>query len=119
MLQTPGPTIAELPQPTQLRDLAFLSVCETAVGSVRHLDEAIHVGAAMQFLGHRHIIATLWTIADSSAPQVADMVYATLTRSGRQSQAEAPKLSTRPSTPSADPAPTNPLLWAPYVQLGP
>ena len=62
-------TITDLAaQPTQRRDLAFLSACQTATGSVRNLDEAIHLAAAMQFLGYRHVIATLWTIADSPAP---------------------------------------------------
>jgi CHAT domain len=43
-------TIADLAgQPTQSRDLAFLSACEAAAGSVRQLDEAIHLAAAMQF----------------------------------------------------------------------
>jgi len=52
-------TITDLAaQPTQGRDLAFLSACQTAAGSVRHLDEAIHLAAAMQFLGYRHVIAT-------------------------------------------------------------
>lgn len=49
-------TITDLAtQPTRGQDLAFLSACETATGSVRHLDEAIHLAAAMQFLGYRHV----------------------------------------------------------------
>jgi CHAT domain len=56
-------------QPAQGRDLAFLSACQTAAGSVRLLDEAIHLAAAMQFVGYRHVIATLWTIDDSQAPR--------------------------------------------------
>jgi CHAT domain-containing protein len=66
-------TITDLAvQPTHERDLAFLSACQTATGSVHHLDEAIHLAAAMQFLGYRHIIATMWSITDSRSPQVAD-----------------------------------------------
>jgi CHAT domain-containing protein len=41
------------------RELAFLSACHTATGSPRGLDEAIHLAAAMQLLGYRHVIATL------------------------------------------------------------
>lgn len=44
------------------RELAFLSACQTATGSPRALDEAIHLAAAMQLLGYRHVIATLWSI---------------------------------------------------------
>jgi CHAT domain-containing protein len=76
-------------QPTERRDLAFLSACQTATGSVRHLDEAIHLAAAMQFLGYRQVIATMWTIADSLAPRVADAVYAQLTRHGSPDRARA------------------------------
>jgi hypothetical protein len=42
------------------RELAFLAACRTATGSLRALDEAIHLAAAMQLLGYRHVIATLW-----------------------------------------------------------
>jgi hypothetical protein len=113
-------TISELAtQPTQLRDLAFLSACETAVGSVRHLDEAIHVAAAMQFLGYRHIIATLWIIADSPAPQVADTVYATLTRSDRPDSSRSAEALHQAIHSLRRADPTNPLLWAPYVHFGP
>jgi CHAT domain-containing protein len=53
-------TIADLAAgPGGHRDLAFLSACQTAAGSIRHLDEAIHLAAAMQFHGYRHLIATM------------------------------------------------------------
>lgn len=76
-------TITDLAaQPTELRDLAFLSACQTAAGGLRHLDEAIHLAAAMQFLGYRHVIATQWTINDRPAHQITDSVYAALTTGG-------------------------------------
>ena len=76
-------TIADLAtEDIQRHDLAFLSACQTATGSMRHLDEAIHIAAAMQFLGYRHVIATMWTIADAPAPAVADAVYTKLTEHG-------------------------------------
>ena len=91
-------TITDLAaQPTQRRDLAFLSACQTATGSIRHLDEAIHLAAAMQFLGYRHVIATMWTIADSPAPHVADAVYSALIVGGRQTPTEPLRHSTVPS----------------------
>ena len=112
-------TITDLAaQPTQPRELAFLSACHTATGSIRHLDEAIHVAAAMQFLGYRHVIATMWTIADSPAPRVADTVYTALTRGGEPDPgraAEALHLAIRDLR-QADP--TNPLLWGSYIHLG-
>lgn len=38
------------------REPAFLSACHTAAGSPRVVDEAIHLAAAMQLLGYRHVI---------------------------------------------------------------
>ena len=99
-------TITDLAaQPTQHRDLAFLSACQTATGSIRHLDEAIHLAAAMQFLGYRHVIATMWTIADPPAPRIADTVYTALTEDGQPDPPEPPKPSTTPSELSAKPTP--------------
>jgi tetratricopeptide (TPR) repeat protein len=106
-------------QPTQHRDLAFLSACQTATGSVRHLDEAIHLAAAMQFLGYRHVIATMWTIADSPAPHIADSVYTTLTTGGIAGPDRAAEALHRAVHSLRHIDPTDPLLWAPYIHLGP
>jgi CHAT domain-containing protein len=116
-----GPlTITDLAaQPARTRALAFLSACQTAAGSTRHPDEALHLAATMQFLGFQHVIATLWTIADSPAPKVADAFYTALARDGSQDTAraaEALQIATR-TLREADP--TNPLLWAPYAHFGP
>lgn len=113
-----GPmTIADL---TTLRlngpELAFLSSCQTAEGAVRLLDEAIHLAAAMQLLGYRHVIATMWTIADSPAPEVARNVYARLTTAG---QVQAAQALHRAARALYDSDPASPLLWAPYVHIGP
>jgi CHAT domain-containing protein len=112
-------TIADLlGQPTQYRDLAFLSACQTAAASTRHPDEAIHLAAAMQFLGYRHVIATMWTITDSLAPQVAEAVYSTLTRSGRGNPDGAASALHQAIQHMRQAEPTNPFLWAPYMHLG-
>jgi len=105
-------------QPTQGRDLAFLSACETAAGSVRHLDEAIHLAAAMQFLGYRHVIATLWTINDSPAPHLADTVYTALTQDGKPDPGSAAEALHHAIHTLRQTDPTDPLLWAPYIHLG-
>ena len=112
-------TIADLAgQPTQGRSLAFLSACQTATGSVRQLDEAIHLAAAMQFLGYRHVIATMWTIADSPAPFIADAVYTTLTHSGKPDPGRTAEALDQALRSLRQLDPTNPLLWAPYIHLG-
>ena len=105
--------------PTGHRDLAFLSACQTATGSFRHLDEAIHLAAAMQFLGYQHVIATMWTIADSPAPRVADKVYTTLLEGDRPEAAQTALALHRAIRSLRLQDPTNPLLWASYIHLGP
>lgn len=115
---TDGPLhIADLIQnDAGARELAFLSACQTATGGLRAVDEAIHLAAAMQLLGYRHVIATLWLIYDSFAPDIADAVYATLTTTGTRDTAHA--LHHAVAALRAQ-RPTDPLAWAPYLHTGP
>lgn len=56
--------------------LAFLSACST--GQVRRedlVDEGLHLIAACQVAGFRHVIGTLWEVYDSSCVIVAEIVY--------------------------------------------
>jgi tetratricopeptide (TPR) repeat protein len=112
-------TIADLASlPTQTRGLAFLSACETAAGSVRHLDEAVHLASAMQFLGYQHVIATMWTIADPPGPAIARTVYTELTRSGHPVPDEAAAALHQAVQQLRLTHPASPQLWAPYIHLG-
>lgn len=86
-------------------ELAFLSACQTAAGDTRLLDEAIHLAAAMQLLGYRHVIATLWTIADAPTPDVVTAVYNKLTRTGRPDASLAAEALHHAVEASATPAP--------------
>ena len=49
-------------------DLAYLAACQTATGDLRLLDEALHLAGALQLVGYRHVLATLWSISDAAAP---------------------------------------------------
>jgi CHAT domain-containing protein len=42
--------------------LAFLSACETATGSKDQPDQAMHLAAAMLFVGFKSVIATMWLV---------------------------------------------------------
>ena len=113
-------TISDLAgQPVHQRDLAFLSACQTAAGSVDHLDEAIHLAAAMHFLGYRHVIATMWTVADSPAPDVAGIVYALLTQPDVADASRAAQAVHQVICALRQSEPADPLRWAPYIHIGP
>jgi hypothetical protein len=100
------------------RELAFLSACQTATGSPRALDESIHLAAAMQLLGYRHVIATLWSIYDSAAPDIADTFYTTLATTAPNAE-QAPYALHRAVTALRAKHPTEPLTWAAYIHTGP
>ncbi|KAJ7860286.1 CHAT domain-containing protein [Mycena leptocephala] len=56
-------------------ELAFLSACQTATGDRKFQEESVHLAAGMLLAGYRGVIATMWSIMDSDAPQVAADVY--------------------------------------------
>ncbi|EUC61201.1 aromatic di-alanine and TPR containing protein [Rhizoctonia solani AG-3 Rhs1AP] len=60
------------------KGLAFLSACQTATGDERLADEAVHLASGMLMAGYSSVIATMWSVHDGDAPQVADKVYAQL-----------------------------------------
>jgi len=100
------------------RELAFLSACQTATGSPQVVDEAIHLAAAMQLLGYRHVIATLWSIYDSPAPAIADTFYASLATGTPDANHAGHALHRAVAVLRAQ-HPTDPLIWAPYLHTGP
>jgi CHAT domain-containing protein len=99
-------------------DLAFLSACETAAGDTRLPDEAIHLAAAMQLLGYQHVIATLWPITDTAAPDIAETVYAQLIKAGHADASHAAYALHHAVETLRAARPTKPLLWAPYIHIG-
>jgi CHAT domain-containing protein len=42
--------------------LAFLSACETAMGSKDQPDQAMHLAAAMLFVGFKSVVAAMWSV---------------------------------------------------------
>lgn len=56
--------------------LAYLSACGTGqIEDERSVDESIHLIAACQMAGFRHVIGTLWEVADESCKEVAERTY--------------------------------------------
>jgi tetratricopeptide (TPR) repeat protein len=100
-------------------ELAFLSACQTAVGGVRVPDETIHLAAALQLAGYRHVIATAWAISDGEAPEIARATYRELASTGSLDAGRAAIAIHRAAQALRARHPGRPDLWAPYLHAGP
>ena len=97
-------------------ELAYLSACSTGHAGRRHADESIHLASAFQLAGYRHVVASLWPLADRVAATAADRFYRHLTGPTAGDAALALHEVTR--TLRAD-NPERPHLWAPLIHSGP
>jgi HEAT repeat protein len=105
----------------QHAELAFLSACSTTDTSPRLTDEAVHITAAFQLAGYRHVIGTLWPVNDSGAVRIATNVYAVLTGNGSRpvdssGAAEALHDAVRQVRQNADGR--TPSRWAAHIHTG-
>ena len=99
------------------KDLAFLSACQTATGDPNLSDEAVHLAAGMLLAGYRGVIATMWTINDEHAPQIAKDVYERLfgdLQGGITNSAEALHFAVRNLQESGAPFHS----WVPFIHFG-
>jgi CHAT domain-containing protein len=68
--------------------LAYLSACGTGrVKDLDLLDEGVHLIGACQVAGFRHVIGTLWEVADKQSVDMARLVYEQLVEKGLQDAA--------------------------------
>ncbi|PPR07572.1 hypothetical protein CVT26_002430, partial [Gymnopilus dilepis] len=56
-------------------ELAFMSACQTSVGHESLPEEVVHLAAGMLTAGYRSVIATMWSISDTHAPDIAEDFY--------------------------------------------
>ena len=82
LLQDGPLTVTDLAAQRYRGEFAYLSGCKTAVGGVNLPDEAITLAAALHHAGYRHVIATLWSVWDEEAAQVAEDVYRAVVADG-------------------------------------
>lgn len=108
-------------------DLAFLSACQTSTGEEQLSDEASHLAAGMLAAGYRRVVATIWSIKDQHAPDVASDFYEYLrsrreqgTRSGFDGSLSAHALhhSVQRLRQRLDNSEDSLLTWVPYVHFG-
>jgi hypothetical protein len=98
-------------------ELAFLSACSTARPAHDLPDEALHLAAACQLAGYRHVIGTLWPIGDHDAPAFANAIYATLPR--RSPAGDVATAVHRATQAARARFPRAPQRWATHVHYGP
>jgi CHAT domain-containing protein len=90
-----------------------------AVGRVNLPDEAIALAAALHYTGYRHVIATLWSVWDAEAAQVAKDVYQAVVPDGilhADGAAEALHHAVRRLRAERR---DRPSVWTPFAHTGP
>ncbi|MBB4985865.1 MULTISPECIES: CHAT domain-containing protein [Streptomyces] len=100
-------------------DLAFLSACHTRLGAGELPDEAVHTAAALRIAGFRHVVATLWSINDGAAPEVAAAFYRHLSGPDGPASTGAARALHRAVAELRAKDPTDPTVWVPFVHDGP
>ncbi|KAJ7095610.1 TPR-like protein [Mycena epipterygia] len=102
-------------------DLAFLSACQTATGDKSLEEESVHLAAGMLLAGYRGVIATMWTIMDNDAPQVASDVYEHLFQISPPDPmraAEALHLAVQKLRESGRGGKKSFFHWVPFIHIG-
>jgi tetratricopeptide (TPR) repeat protein len=111
-------TVTDLTQ-TWLPDaeLAFLGACTTARSGLL-ADEPIHLAAACQLAGYRHVVASLWAIDDVTTAALTGRFYRELKSAGSQAESAAHALHRATRLLRAMHRRT-PSRWAPFTHAGP
>jgi CHAT domain-containing protein len=99
-------------------EFAFLSACQTTTGEEKLSDEAVHIAGGMLLAGYRGVVATMWSIQDDLAPEVADEFYRRIMEDGERPDnrkaAEALHHSIQKLRKKGVPL----TSWIPFVHLG-
>jgi CHAT domain-containing protein len=100
-------------------EFAYLSACQTTTGEEKLSDEAVHIAGGMLLAGYRGVVATMWSIEDDLAPEIADEFYRRImTDKGRpdnRKAAEALHHSVQKLRKERDIPLTS---WIPFVHMG-
>jgi tetratricopeptide (TPR) repeat protein len=100
-------------------EFAYLSACQTTTGEETLSDEAVHIAGGMLLAGYRGVVATMWSIEDDIAPEVADEFYRHIMedkgRPDNRKAAEALHYSIQKLRKKKDVPLTS---WIPFVHMG-
>jgi CHAT domain-containing protein/tetratricopeptide (TPR) repeat protein len=98
-------------------ELAYLSACSTAHRSWEHIDESVNVASVFHLAGFRHVVASLWPLDDTVAPDASRSFYHSLQQGPNATNAAhalhqvTRELRTKYSN--------RPDLWASLIHSGP
>ena len=56
-------------------ECAYFPACHTTVGYEGSPDEVIHLASAMQFVGFRSVIGTMWAVDDAQTNKITSVFY--------------------------------------------
>ncbi len=98
-------------------EFAYLSACSTAHHGGRYADEALHAASAFQLAGFRHVVGTLWPVADEIASRAAHAFYRDLPDGTTADTAASVLHAVTRALRAAQPA--RPDLWATFIHSGP
>jgi len=110
-----------------IRELAFLSACQTSTGAEKLSEEAVHLAAGMLAAGYRGVVATMWSIKDQYGPVVAESFYKHLMERGMvsgqprldsNSAAYALHYTIQSIRETLGDTEQGLLTWVPYVHFG-
>ena len=109
------------------RELAYLSACQTSTGDEKLSEEAVHLAAGMLAAGYQGVVATMWSIKDRHAPDVAGSFYEYLLEKGKDegalgldstNAAYALHYATQRLRKEIGDSEKALLTWVPYVHFG-
>jgi CHAT domain-containing protein len=100
-------------------EFAFLSACQTTTGDESLSEEAVHIAGGMLLAGYRGVVATMWSIQDDLAPEVADEFYAYILQGGQRPDPRKAAEALHHSVQRVRKKRNVPLIdWIPFVHLG-
>lgn len=102
----------------QWAELAFLAACTTRRTGTELLDEPIHIAAACQLAGYRHVVATMWHIGDQGTVFLTNSFYGRYKETCDHPHAVATALH-RATREWRLLRREHPSSWAPYSHTGP
>jgi CHAT domain-containing protein len=99
-------------------EFAFLSACQTTTGDEKLSEEAVHIAGGMLLAGYRGVVATMWSIQDDLAPEIADEFYARIMQEGQRPDSRRAAEALHFSVQKLRKRNVSLIDWIPFVHLG-